>query len=541
MCEIHTNVFLFFFAYCCCFDEGDGMESEADDSAPGQLNHFIIDSQIMAQRQTELFFIAQKLSHLETVFQYFTESLEQLQECWEGLLVEFNTKLENYANKFKSPLRLKREFLELFLMGYCRPEFQMFLTGEYSDKSLRKMRSSIEHGFSRMVKILVKQLGVAGRSMLFILSHLKGYASMSHKHGRLMSEDNSVTQAFANVGVLLVKVAEVERYIHTSSQEYAAFLRFMNVSHLRLSSLHVPSELNRTTNHDNTVVHAFINKMKTIDIETYKGTERKFELENLTQYFKNEDITAPVDTSTNPYCELLTELGDCAANPVFIPYRKTTSLIQEYNTLCESLKLVNSSCTNFAESLIVKEKVNLFVDVKDSAVISQSSYSEQNSMSLALIPEPSSDYFRFYQWDSECYFKNSSFDCRHRDFIFRNSILLDDTFDSSKERLNVISTKLYDNDTLSVLLECSDGTKGILVQVPLDSLRIHLENSSGNCEPVDLSNEAEAMKQITIESPVNDVEVSGKRKVAIVLANQKRSILLFDMDYEEDDELDTTT
>ena len=60
------------------------------------------------------------------ILNYMKDTLNQIQEAWESVLLEMDSKLESYAQKLPED-GMAADFLELLMFGVPSPELESFL------------------------------------------------------------------------------------------------------------------------------------------------------------------------------------------------------------------------------------------------------------------------------------------------------------------------------------------------------------------------------------------------------------------------------
>ncbi len=79
------------------------------------------------------------------------DTLKQIQEAWESVLLEMDSKLESYAQKLPED-GMAADFLELLMFGVPSPELESFLQVRFVSSMLCDFRFEIVLYFSAYFK-----------------------------------------------------------------------------------------------------------------------------------------------------------------------------------------------------------------------------------------------------------------------------------------------------------------------------------------------------------------------------------------------------
>jgi anaphase-promoting complex subunit 4 len=72
-------------------------------------------------------------SALHATLDYLGDTLKQISEAWEGIVVELDRKLAAYAKNLPRG-SMAADFLDLLMMGTASPELETFLMQELTEK-----------------------------------------------------------------------------------------------------------------------------------------------------------------------------------------------------------------------------------------------------------------------------------------------------------------------------------------------------------------------------------------------------------------------
>ena len=103
---------------------------------------------------------------LHGLLQYSSQTLAQVREAWETILLELDTKLAHYAGS-SPPGTVSADFLELLMFGVASPQLHQFLTVQMTEKGLKKLGTSLELSYSNTQRLVVKYLGAVSQSFTF--------------------------------------------------------------------------------------------------------------------------------------------------------------------------------------------------------------------------------------------------------------------------------------------------------------------------------------------------------------------------------------
>lgn len=205
------------------------------------------DTKLLSSRDKELRMLALKYGQVATLVDYLQNTIQQMTEAWEDILLEMDSKLYNFAEqKQKTDTgTVSNDFLELLLFGTPSPELQTFLLQDLTDKGLKKLGHSIETSYSNIQKLVVKHLQTVSQAILYHISELKGMSRSYEKFGILGLDQKSLHEAVMTAGSFVLKTSELQQVIDGSIKNFKAFFRWLYVVILRLSPDKPPPELSK--------------------------------------------------------------------------------------------------------------------------------------------------------------------------------------------------------------------------------------------------------------------------------------------------------
>ena len=89
------------------------------------------------------------------ILNYMADSLKQIEEAWESVLLEMDCKLDSFAQKLPED-GMATEFLELLMFGVPSPELESFLqVSQNRVDFLSRGRGAVGQSVERPSKVLV--------------------------------------------------------------------------------------------------------------------------------------------------------------------------------------------------------------------------------------------------------------------------------------------------------------------------------------------------------------------------------------------------
>lgn len=535
------------------------------------------DTSLLASHDKELHLLALKYGQIATLIQYLQSTIQQMQEAWEDILLEMDSKLYNFAEQKQASGAgtVSNDFLELLLFGTPSPELQTFLSHELTDKGLKKLGHSIETSYSNIQKLVVKHLQTVSQAIVYHLSELKGMSKCYEKFGVLGVDNKSVHKALMTSGSFVLKTSELQQVIDGSIKNFKAFFRWLYVAILRLSDEKPPPELSKMTQHDVNFVADFLTdnfaqftpreeEESIEDLRAVSPTDKKpgFKLEKVGQYLKKENLSYPADISGNPWIQFCRASYSLKDSKILYPVETNKSLIQLqetlendiYNTLHKPAVTVGQTLqsvstmfmftvqtkdengkhfvsrtaqftarepamlyTAFTAEFLPCDKLYILTQPTNSYSVSESTRITSVKFSWLLRPDPNSS--------------STSTDSSH----------------SRSESLCVLDIACYDDKQLSVLLvEDIEDRTPVLLQLPLDIITeanfITVSGTAGvttrsDIPVVEINGQMENLQYRWLQNmKAHSFAVSGTRHTATVLFSSRRRVRIFLMDAEEDED-----
>lgn len=453
--------------------------------------HVTCDMAVIAEHHCEIYLLSRKVAEIQALINYATDATNQLREAWEGILLEMDTKLDAYSGA-KGEGEVSADFLDLLVFGYASPEFHMFIGTKLSEKGLKKLRQTVEMGYTNMHKLVVKQLEAVGQGLVFVISQMLGMARRTDQYGMLGVEEAVVSQALKEAGAFLLKTGELQQVIGLSMRNFLAFLRWLSVVHLRINGCTVFQDLCKSTQQETNHVLSFLNDtLEEVVVDKDGKRHRKFRLEGVGQYLCDEPLKTPLPTDNNPWLQFLEAHPQLKDHTLMLPPRRDFSLVQSYNSLAQELvKLSEASVEAIGKNIRVSKCISLLkTSGKSDLIVSQRSYLDSHKMHVVVVPPLSPFQINVFEWSTDLNdvyrlvtdeSSNSKITVGSFYFTCRNALATSslDTSRSStgstteRSAARIIGAQFYSSEYLSVLTQdFNNAMRCLFVQVPVSKLR----------------------------------------------------------------------
>ncbi len=434
-------------------------EDENGDESQNSIHLCMTNFPLISSCYTELCALAERQSILIGTLDYMADTLKQISEGWEGILLEMDNKLHSYAKKMPDQNGMAADFLELLMLGTPSPELDNFLMQELGEKGLKKLGHSIEVSYSNMQRLVLKYLHTVSQAVNFHLADVIGHVRASDKYESVLKfSAESVSKAQRDAAIFWAKGIELQQVIDESMKCFKAFFRWLYVEILRLSDESVSEELSKTSQHDVKFIAEFLsNFSKGVDDDSHTYLER------VGQYMKNENLAQPVDRSKNPWFSFLKENPDMKMVPEMLVVDENASLMQAYDRLKESVQQAFSELNNdWTQSCLPHG--SLYIRGHPTCRIA--------SMQQIEACSTSDKTFCHILWNNpaldatKCLFLE--FDPAEK--TVKGLGLTGGSFDNSTFQL--VSQSFYTSETLSILVTSIEGHR--LIQLPIAPLEHYM-------------------------------------------------------------------
>ncbi|XP_065091153.1 anaphase-promoting complex subunit 4 [Ochlerotatus camptorhynchus] len=526
----------------------------------GSLDLVIFENNILQRYSTSLLNLAIKHAHILGTMAYINDTIECIIEAWETVLLEMDNKLTKYANS-QPQGSISADFLELLMFGSTSPALEQFLLRDLTEKGLKKLGNSIELSYSTIQKLVVKPLHTAICSVFYHLNSLQGMISNVYYYKPLLGDVTN--EALINCGAFLIKAYELQQTIDTSTRDFKIFFRWLYTVIVRLMDETLPEDNSSVTQQEINYLAEFLNnfdanyhELPGDDESSTEDKKRKFNLERVGQYLEDKSLLFPPKADiANQWMKLLEE-NDCLKScPLIFPHHENSSLVQQHNLLKASI-----------ERIFEKPVSVIGQDFKQKSILSLRNSDPtddfQRTVTYLNMEDNQVSLFALLETDNSLIIT----ECNHLSMI-RSVRLCFQEKPFFETRLSAIGdltfkhVQFYNAETLSVLLRARTSESRInsyFLQLTLDRIWELLESvpfvnnqiiveqqgSGGSCcRVVNAYTLIEECSLRLLEGiDAGKIAVSGTRNVASVVSESQRTIRIYEMDAqdEEDDLLETS-
>lgn len=401
-------------------------------------------------------------------------------------------------------------------------------------------------------------------SLLYHLSELKGMASWKQKYEPLGLDAAGIEDAITAVGSFILKANELLQVIDSSMKNFKAFFRWLYVAMLRMTEDHVLPELNKMTQKDITFVAEFLTEHFNEAPDLYNRKGKYFNVEKVGQYLKDEDddLVSPPNTEGNQWYDFLQNSSHLKESPLLFPYYPRKSL----HFVKRRMENIIDQCLQKPADVIGKSMnqaicIPLYRDAR----------SEDSTRRLFKFPflwnnKTSNLHYLLFTILEDSLYKMCILR-RHTDIsqsvsngliaIKFGSFTYATTEKVRRSTYSCLDAQFYDDETVTVVLKDTVGREGrdrLLVQLPL-SLVYDCEDSAEyqftGTYSARLDEQWGAIPTRTmhfekhwrlLESmKAQYVAGNGFRKVSCVLSSNLRHVRVFEMDIDDEWELDESS
>ncbi|KAK3927741.1 Anaphase-promoting complex subunit 4 [Frankliniella fusca] len=548
----------------------------------------ILETPLLASHSKELYTLALKQGHISSLQGYLSSTMQAITEAWESILLEMDSKLASYASTVADG-SVAADFLDLLMLGVPSPELELFLQRDLTEKGLKKLSHSIELSYTNIQKFVLKHIHCVGTSVSFHLTELRGMARHLERYAPLGLREETVAASLSAAGAFLVKATEVQQVIDNSMKKNKAFFRWLFLAMLRLTDELAPADITKQTQQDLTFIADFLcnfdgpsgtNDTAAVDQTVDQGNQSniksamrpgpctpgkksRFNLERLGQYLVDQELSFIPETDKNPWSNLLAENPNLSGDPLIIPHFRKMSLVQQHNHLISAIEAVFKEP---AQSIGLTFKLQRVVrlpdttisnplyfgsdDSKDSNKIFRITIVYTGAEKRIVVAYPKNET-SLYIVDIPTHIPSSESKIPIQQTCLSFLSPVSDVLDTSADKLSnplfkINDMQFYVADILSLFLEKrGDDRSAVFVQFPLrlaSCISVTVQgdpNTFHDLSPGDGTNLLESSALRTIDNFVgSSLAVSGSRKVAVVLSENRCKVRLFEMEIEEDEEED---
>ncbi|GAB5570903.1 anaphase-promoting complex subunit 4 isoform X2 [Prionailurus iriomotensis] len=433
-----------------------------------------------------------------------------------NLLYSFLPEVTRMARKFTHISALLQAWEEILMQMDSR--LTKFVQG------LKKLGQSIESSYSSIQKLVISHLQSGSESLLYHLSELKGMASWKQKYEPLGLDAAGIEDAITAVGSFILKANELLQVIDSSMKNFKAFFRWLYVAMLRMTEDHVLPELNKMTQKDITFVAEFLTEHFNEAPDLYNRKGKYFNVEKVGQYLKDEDddLVSPPNTEGNQWYDFLQNSNHLKAS---VTYAAESPLLFPYYPR-KSLHFVKRRMENIID-LCLQKPADVIGKSMNQAICIPLYRDARRSVTNGLIAVK----FGSFTYATTEKVRRSTYSC--------------------------LDAQFYDDETVTVVLKDTVGREGrdrLLVQLPLSSV-YNSEDSAEYQFTGDYSTRLDEQRSAIptrtmhfekhwrlLESmKAQYVAGNGFRKVSCVLSSNLRHVRVFEMDIDDEWELDESS
>ncbi|KXJ69427.1 hypothetical protein RP20_CCG027068 [Aedes albopictus] len=523
----------------------------------GWLELIVFENDILQRYSTSLMNLAIKHAHILGTMTYIGDTIECIVEAWETVLLEMDNKLTKYANS-QPQGSISADFLELLMFGSTSPALEQFLLRDLTEKGLKKLGNSIELSYSTIQKLVVKPLHTAISSVFYHLNSLQGMVSNVYYYKPLLGDVTK--EALINCGAFLIKAYELQQTIDTSTRDFKIFFRWLYIVIVRLMDETLAEDSSFVTQQEVNYLAEFLNNFDANyheameeDAPSSETKKRKFNLERVGQYLEDKPLMfPPKEDVSNQWTRLLEENECLKACPLIYPHNENSSLVQQHHQLKTSI-----------QQIFEKPVTVIGQDFKQKSILSLRNTDPQHDFQQTVtqldLEDRNVSLFAMLDSDNSLVLT----ECNSASMIrsIRLRFLEKPYFDARLAAIGDLTFKhiqFYNMEILSVLLRartsegrsCSyfmqlslDRIWEVLETIPLVNNQIISDATGGGscCRVVNAYTLIEEGSLKLLEGmDAGKIAVSGSRNMASVVSESQRTIRIYDMDpqEEEDDLLD---
>ena len=460
---------------------------------------------LLASCKPQLLNLASKFCFIHGLCQYSAETIRQIKEAWETILLEMDSKLSSYAEK-NPPGTVAADFLELLLFGVPTPQLKWFLEKDMTEKSLKKLGQSMEMSYSNIQRLVLRYLGAVSQSLNFQLWEVMGLARMGDKYSVLGMSEELVEAAVTRAQAFWAKGVELQQVLDESLKNFKAFFRWLYVEMLKLNDDTVTGDLGKVSQQEISFIAEFLKRFQPVEV---RGGVTHVHLEKVGQYLSEADLLQPPDRSDNIWCKLVQSNPELANTPFIIPVDSKTSLVKEHEMLLNS---VNDLFSSVARDL-----------TKETEMISRCELPRTSSSTVSQIS------------DGAC--SHGVITDSHNSFVYWLSDCAQLKTGLIRVKLNqrIVDSSFYNKELLILLLESDDNVQS-LTQIPLSSLSCYFSSDPSDIPTVPITDLSDVGTREMDSLSAAQFAVSGQRGVSVCLFKNKKRLRIYDMEGEDEDE-----
>ncbi|XP_075972879.1 anaphase-promoting complex subunit 4 [Anticarsia gemmatalis] len=546
----------------CMSDDFSMMQVMYIDCLTNDLYTILLNTSVLSAYAEEIYAVAQKQDEIAKLTSHLNLTMTSITEAWEHILLEMDTKMANYAAAVHEE-GVSADLLELLMLGTPSDELELFLLQKLTVNDLKKFGNSIEMSYSTIQKLVLKQLNIVGQSLIYYLSELRGLVRITDRYKVIGIKEEEVTESIRAACAFLNKCLELQQVIDTSMRNYKAFFRWLFVVIVRSIGEQTPSEIVKITQQELGHIAEFLYNFDNVQAqgESSSSSEQspdkpvKFNLERLGQYLQDQDLKILPDDDDNPWHKFLHD--NCCflkgSDTVFSLFEfKKYSLVQQkkhlLNTIVDLFDVEKKETWKYISLLY---NIKCYEDPCNGKLVENiricQTYHEPENRFLVAFKNTANEQEGIHFMSVNI--KEKACSVNAMKYYFSSCLLADRK--NTHENLRIMDLQFYSPEYLSVLTQHPQNEENsIFIQVPI---KVAIENSIESCikSKLFVFNEKIVKKDMSplLEPGVHKVldkmegliiAVSGGRKVAVVLAQSRRKVRVFEMEVEGEDEEDET-
>lgn len=377
-----------------------------------------------------------------------------------------------------------------------------------------------------------------GINLFYLLNTLRGPKLNYYFYGELLVP-GVIDSGLSKCVAFVMKAIELQLVVDSCAMDMKAFWAWLSVALISITDDNVTEDNNTMSQEGRMNLAEILNNIEDyFSVKDSKDGRSKFNMEKIGQYLKHENLKESYTselTESNSWLKWLDENKCLESCPkIYIP-AKTQSLVQILANLTENvLEIFKNVEKVLSKNFFLKKSITLGAGLRSDLHFSFYTMST-NILTVALNTKEFIVVKILDQLDS-CNFAIVSL----KTPMFGNY---------RHSELNLIDLKFYNEEILSVCLSAEEDSKlqTYFLQFSLDLLKhkwiprqfessIDLSTMSGNDVAAAFLLELTDLDSATrLENDSVGIEVSGTRKVAAILSDNRKKVKIYEMEVDNDD------
>lgn len=491
----------------------------------------IYENETLLKYHVSLWKLSVKYGMVLNILGYIDDTIQNIIEAWETVLLEMDNKLTKYA-KTQAHGAVSADFLELLMFGYPSEALGQFLTRDLTEKELKKLGNSIDLSYGTILKLVVKPLHNAIISMFYHLNHINGMHQNGFYFKDLLGEVSNDT--LTNTGAFLIKSYELQQTVDKSMQDYKIFFRWLYIAISRLLDENVPDDIGSMTQQEPNYLAEFLYNLEENREESVDATgekEIKFNLERVGQYLEDKNLIIPPPNDDTSMWEQLLASNECLrSSKTIYPHHKSLSLIQQKNLMRKSIdELFGRLETTVGANFKLQLRNNFNMSSLNNKIITSYEIDGEDDAATSMFTILMSENCLLFLVCTS----NSQIKTVELKFLDRSECQM-----TSIGQLSFIDVKFYSPKLVSVMMRNQVDTKcsTCFMQLPVGRINDGILNSSLDIVTMDAYTLIDDSTFKMLEGFNGaTMAVSGSRKVSAFLATNMKTVRLYDMENDDDE------